>query len=504
MRDADAIVVGSGVGGLVAAGLLARYGWRVLVCESHRVPGGATHSFSKRGFHFDVGPSFFWGLGDPHSLNPVSQVLKVLGESLEAVPYDPAYLYHLPDGTFPAHGRWSAYRAAVAQYSPKGARELAEFERRLMDLYWTLRPIPILGLRSGWRLLPYLMRRHPGSLTRMAPQLGLIYGSVGRLRDRCITDPWVRRLIDLECFLITTLAADETPIPEMAVIFGERDQSVVDFPKGGAQAISAALVRALRRWGGELRTRAHVERILVEKGRARGVRLRSGEVLRAPVVISNASIWDTVGSLLASADLPMAYRKTALQTPPTYSFLHVHLGIRAEGLEGLATQHVVVGDGERDITAPGAACVVSIPSVLDPGLAPPGHHAIHAFMLETWQGWHRDQGYAQRKRERAQAICRAVEQIIPDMRERVVVEMIGTPLTHARYLRRHQGTYGPAITAADGLFPSCHTPIRGLYRVGDSTRPGMGVPAVAASGILCANTLVAPAQVDALVRELAR
>jgi len=90
------------------------------------------------------------------------------------------------------------------------------------------------------------------------------------------------------------------------------------------------------------------------------------------------------------------------------------------------------------------------------------------------------------------------------MRERVVVEMIGTPLTHARYLRRHQGTYGPAITAADGLFPSCHTPIRGLYRVGDSTRPGMGVPAVAASGILCANTLVAPAQVDALVRELAR
>lgn len=71
-------------------------------------------------------------------------------------------------------------------------------------------------------------------------------------------------------------------------------------------------------------------------------------------------------------------------------------------------------------------------------------------------------------------------------------------LTHAYYLRRYQGTYGPAIKAGQGMFPGPHTPIRGLlYRVGDSTTPGIGVPALAASGILCANTLVKPSIVRA-------
>jgi phytoene dehydrogenase-like protein len=86
--------------------------------------------------------------------------------------------------------------------------------------------------------------------------------------------------------------------------------------------------------------------------------------------------------------------------------------------------------------------------------------------------------------------------VIPDVRSRVVLEQIGTPLTHARYLRRYQGTYGPAIAAKEGQFPTNRTPIPGLYRVGDSTLPGIGVPAVAASGILCANTLVSARQME--------
>jgi phytoene dehydrogenase-like protein len=85
------------------------------------------------------------------------------------------------------------------------------------------------------------------------------------------------------------------------------------------------------------------------------------------------------------------------------------------------------------------------------------------------------------------------------MRSRITLELIGTPLTHARFLRRHQGTYGPAIAAGQGMFPGNQTPIPGLYRVGDSTMPGIGVPAVAASGILCANTLVKPQQTAELL-----
>jgi phytoene dehydrogenase-like protein len=68
--------------------------------------------------------------------------------------------------------------------------------------------------------------------------------------------------------------------------------------------------------------------------------------------------------------------------------------------------------------------------------------------------------------------------------------MVGTPLTHERYLRRARGTYGPAIRAGEGLFPGPSTPVPGLYCCGDSRFPGIGLPAVAASGAITANTLV--------------
>jgi phytoene dehydrogenase-like protein len=146
--------------------------------------------------------------------------------------------------------------------------------------------------------------------------------------------------------------------------------------------------------------------------------------------------------------------------------------------------------------------MISIPSVWDRNLAPSGHHVVHAYTLESYAGWQRNPSYEVQKRQKAEPLFRALEQVIPDIRQRITLELIGTPLTHASYLRRHQGTYGPAIAAGKGMFPSCHTPISNLYRVGDSTMPGIGVPAVAASGILCANMLVDPEQTADLIRHL--
>jgi len=405
----EPLAIGSGIGGLTAAALLARYGKKVLVCESHSIPGGAAHSFSREGFIFDSGPSFYCGLGTRHpSLNPLKQVLDVLGESLEV------------------------------------------------------------------------------------PQLNTIAASVGQVMDESVSDSWVRRLLDLECFLLSGLKAHGTVAPEVAFMLGERTRAGVEYPVGGSGAIVQALVRGLKKWGGELRLRAHVDKILVEAGQVTGVKLRDGEILQSPIVISNATIWDTYGKLLSPEDLPPAYRQAALATPAVDSFMHLHLGIKADGLEELTGHHVVVHDSDKDITAPGNTCMISIPSVWDKNLAPPGHHVVHAYTLEPYQNWQKNEAYQQKKQERAQSLYRALRKIIPDLDNRITLELIGTPLTHARFLRRDRGTYGPAIAAGKGMFPSCHTPIAGLYRVGDSTMPGIGVPAVAASGILCANTLVSP------------
>ncbi|MBE9009845.1 FAD-dependent oxidoreductase [Pseudanabaenaceae cyanobacterium LEGE 13415] len=498
VQSMDAIVIGSGIGGLVTGALLARYGKSVLVCESHTIAGGAVHSFSRQGFHFDSGASFYCGLSDPNSVNPLRQVLDVLGESVEAIPYDPFGHYHFPDATLPVYGNLEKYRSAISQISPQGAIELIELEKRLLSLYEGLQGIPTLALRADWKLAPILMSRYLPSLLKLLPNLGMIQASVGDLMDQTIRDPWVRRLIDLECFLLSGLKAHGTIAPEVAFMFGERTRSIIDYPIGGSGAIVDALIRGLKKWGGTLRLGTHVEKILVESGKVRGVRLRNGEELAASIVVSNATIWDTYSQLLEPSDLPNSYRQDALKTPAIDSFMHLHLGIRADELENLTGHHVVVHD-DRDITVPGNTCMISIPSVWDANLAPTGHHVVHAYTLEPFEGWTRDEGYEEKKKLRSQSLFQAVQKVIPDLSDRIVLELIGTPLTHARYLRRYQGTYGAGIPAGQGLFPSCRTPIKNLYRVGDSTMPGIGVPAVAASGILCANTIVDPAQTLELV-----
>lgn len=97
----DIIIIGSGIGGLTAGALLAKYGKKVAIFESHSIAGGAAHTFTRQGFKFDSGPSFYCGLGkNKPSLNPLKQVLDILGESLDVVAYDPLGHYHFPEVKF--------------------------------------------------------------------------------------------------------------------------------------------------------------------------------------------------------------------------------------------------------------------------------------------------------------------------------------------------------------------------------------------------------------------
>ena len=121
----------------------------------------------------------------------------------------------------------------------------------------------------------------------------------------------------------------------------------------------------------------------------------------------------------------------------------------------------------------------------------------------TWQVWEGVQRgsaeYEELKTARAEPLYAAIEKFIPDIRERVELELIGSPLTHARFLRRHRGTYGPELKAGVRDFPGATTPVAGLYCCGDSAWPGIGVPAVAGSGIAAAHAVVgAAAQVELL------
>lgn len=496
--ETDVAIIGSGIGGLSCAALLAYYGLSVIVCESHTIPGGAAHAFERDGFHFDSGPSLYSGLSYSPSSSPLRQVLDAIGEDLPWITYK-SWGCYLPEGYFDHAVGSDQFRAVLAKLrGEKAVAEWGELLRVMAPLQQAALALPPLALRSDWGAI-FTCGRFLPSLLPYAAQMGKLTQPFSRLLDSTITDSFLRRWLDLLCFLLSGLPASGTITAEMAFMFAEwfRPGVVLDYPRGGSGALVGALVRGLEKYGGKLLLGSHVAEIVVAGGRAVGLRLRGGQEIRARrAVVSNASVWDTL-SLLPAGVLPPSLRAKQQATPACDSFLHLHLGIEASNLPAnLGCHYLVVNDWAAGITAPQNVVLVSIPSVLDPSLAPAGKHAIHAYTpgnepYALWQGLsRRSEDYARQKQERCQVLWQALERIIPDIRSRCEVTLVGTPLTHERFLRRYRGSYGPAIRAGESKFPGPKTPLPGLLCCGDSTFPGIGLPAVAASGAMAANTLV--------------
>lgn len=504
--NAEVVVIGSGIGGLSSAALLAKYGYQVVVCESHAIPGGAAHAFEREGFRFDSGPSLYSGLSYHPSPNPLRQVLDAIDVDLPCTTYD-TWGCWLPEGDFDTTVGADQFCEVVARLrNDHAVAEWRNLQQMMAPLAQAAVALPPAALRWDWQAL-FTVGRFAPSLARHASSTLKLTGSFDRLIQDVITDPFLQNWLNLLCFLLSGLPASGTSAAEMAFMFADwyRPGVKLDYPIGGSGSLVEALVQGLQHQGGELRLNATVEQILVRDDRAVGVRLRSGEEIYASrAVVCNTSVWDLL-KLLPEGAVPQKFRQQRQATPTCESFMHLHLGIHGALPEDLACHHIVVNDWEQGVTAPQNLVVLSIPSLLDPSLAPAGKHTIHVYTpgnepYDLWEGLdRRSEAYAQQKQQRAEVMWQAVERVIPDIRSRCEVTLVGTPLTHERFLRRHRGSYGPAISAAKGLFPGGRTPLKGLLCCGDSTFPGIGLPAVAASGMIAANTIASvPAQLAML------
>jgi carotene isomerase len=493
----DVVVIGSGIGGLSCAALLARYGFAVAVCESHTIPGGAAHGFQRGGFTFDSGPSLYSGLSYSPSANPLRQVLDAIGEALPCKTYD-VWGCCLPEGTFNTSVGADQFCEVLTRL--RGSQAAAEWRRlqQVMEPYSQAAiAIPPAALRLDFGAV-YTLGRYAPLLLQHFGGLAKLSGSFSQIMQGVVQDSFVRNWLDLLCFLLSGLPANGTSAAEVAFMFADwyRPGVTLDYPIGGSGALVDALVRGMKRHGGQLLLGAHVQQVLVENNRAVGVQLRDGSVIRSRhAVVSNASVWDTL-KLLPSGRFSDRYQVARQGTPACPSFMHLHLGIDAKNLPpDLACHHIIVNDWQQGVTAPQNVVLISIPSLLDPSLAPPGKHVLHVYTPANepyilWEGMDRQSSdYISQKQQRAIPMWRALERIIPDVQSRCEITLVGTPLTHERFLRRDRGSYGPAIRAGSGLFPSARTPLPGLLCCGDSTFPGIGLPAVAASGMIAANTL---------------
>jgi carotene isomerase len=493
----DVILIGSGIGGLCCASLLAKYGFKVTVCESHSIAGGAAHSFTRDGYKFDSGPSLYSGMSSSPSNNPLKQVLDAIEENVEWVNYD-VWGCLLPEGNFnTAVGADDFCTVLKELRGEQAVREWRNLQATMKPLTEAVNAIPPLAIRYDLAVaistLPYL----PATLWH-TPNIIRLTGAFSKIIEGVVQDEFIRHWLDLLCFLLSGLPASRTSGAEMAFMFAEwyKPGVVLDYPVGGSGALVDALVRGLEKYGGKLLLNSHVEQILVENNRATGVKLRNGTTLTAnKAVISNASVWDTL-KLLPDRILPQSYLQKKAATPECDSFMHLHLGIDATNLPpDLQCHYIIVHDWQKGVTAPQNVVVISISSVLDPALAPPGKHVIHVYTpgnepYQLWQEMERNsEAYQKQKKARAEIMWQGLARIIPDIRQRCEVELTGTPLTHSRFLRRYHGSYGPAIEAGKALFPGANTPLPGFYCCGDSTFPGIGLPAVAASGAIAANTI---------------
>jgi hypothetical protein len=230
-----------------------------------------------------------------------------------------------------------------------------------------------------------------------------------------------------------------------------------------------------------------VTKVLLEKARAVGVRLASGEEIRAQKVVSNATRWDTFGGeasssspLVEAEDTPAAEQTWRRRYKPSPSFLSLHLGVRADVVpSGTHVHHLLLEDW-ASMEAEQGTVFVSMPTLLDPSLAPSGHHIVHTFTpssMQSWQGLS-PEAYRSKKQADAKRLIARLETFLPGIGAAITHQEVGTPRSHRRFLGRFSGSYGPIpALRLPGLLPMPfnRTGIEGLYCVGDSCFPGQGL-----------------------------
>ncbi|CAK0897605.1 unnamed protein product [Prorocentrum cordatum] len=515
-EEVDVIVVGAGFGGLAAAGLLARTGRSVLVCESHSVPGGVAHAFSRQGYEFDSGPSLLSGVSSPRTPNPLRHVLNALGEDCEWVTY-PGWRVVGPDGDFDFEvGDAASWEAVVRRFGGAGA--VAEW-RRLLELAVPLgeasKGVPAAALRGDFGAAATLGR----FLGRLPPLLlnGLQFQApfADLMRKAGVRSPFLRRWLDYICFVLQALPAETHPTAPVAYMLSDMHApgAALDYPRGGGMGeLVQALARGVERHGGRIRYGVHVDGIEL-RWPARGWRAPARR-WPPPRAGGCGEQRQRVGHRAAAARGPAHGGRAGGCRGGAVRVLHAPAPRAAgrRGAEGPAPplqRHPQLGGGDRlggelrillvpihDSGATGNVVIISVPSVVNPALAPPGRHCVHAYLaatepFELWEGLRRGTPeYEALKRDRARPLFEAVERAIPGATGAIELELVGSPLTHARFCRRHRGTYGPLAPSAAGMLPGAKTSIEGLLCCGDSTFPGIGVPAAAASGCAAAAVLM--------------
>jgi len=480
----DAIVVGSGIGGLTAAVLLAKYGrMRVLVLERHYVAGGFTHCFERSAYEWDVGLHYIGEVGRPESATR-RLFDELTGGRLEWAPMPDVYDRIVIGGR--------SYDLVKGEERLRdGLKAAFPTEARAIDAYFALvrRQASALGGYYAEKSVPR--------------PIAALFG--GLMRRRCLT--MARRTTretleeltsNQELIAVLTgqfLDYGLPPSRSSFAIHAAIVQHYLDgafYPVGGASAIAAGVAPEILDRGGRIVVRAEVERILIEGGRAAGVRMADGRIFRAPLVISDAGALNTYFRLLPDAGpAVVALRERLARLGRSTAHLSLYVGLAHSDDElGLQGTNLWIYRDEKhdenvarflaDPDAPLPAVYISFPSRKDPSfqVRRPGRATIEVITAASaewftpWRGtgWNkRGDDYDALKQRLAQRLLAVLCEQVPQVRGKIDIWELSTPLSTSHFLNYPAGEiYGldhtPARFLERGLRP--RTPVRGLYLTG--------------------------------------
>jgi len=477
-----AIVIGAGLGGLASAMRLGAKGYQVSVIDKLDLPGGRGSSITQGGHRFDLGPTI---ITVPQGLRDLWAACgRDFDRDVTLKPMDPYYEIRWADGSsFTMRQDEAAMEAEVKRLSPSDVAGYHKFLNDSEDRYWFgYEDLGRRPMNELWELIKVL----PRFVWLRADR------SVYAHAARRVRDPRLRFALSFHPLFI---GGDPFRVTSMYILVSHLEKAFgVHYAMGGVQAIAKAMAQVIRDQGGMVRMGTEVDEILVENGRAAGIRLVGGERLEADIVVSNADAGHTYTRLLRNRPRKR-WTDAKLKRQRWSMGLYVwYFGTRGtrEMWRDVGHHTIVVGPRYRehikDIFINGKLCddmslYVHRPSVTDPSVAPDGDDTFYVLSPVPHLGHDNGVDWATEEEPYRQKMLAMLEdRLLPGLSQHVTESLVFTPAT---FRDRYLSPLGAGFSIEPRILQSAYfrphnvsEEVPGLYLTGAGTHPGAGVPGV--------------------------